>query len=59
VKTRVAVYAMLGGVPAYWEQFDPQRSVSENIRTELLNYSASMHDDLERMERFSLVGRAL
>lgn len=42
---RVAVYAMLGGVPAYWEQFDPQRSVSENIRAELLNYSASMHDE--------------
>jgi AAA+ ATPase superfamily predicted ATPase len=42
---RVAVYAMLGGVPAYWEQFDPQRSVSENIRSELLNYSASLHDE--------------
>ena len=36
---------MLGGVPAYWERFDPQRSVSENIRSELLNYSASMHDE--------------
>jgi AAA+ ATPase superfamily predicted ATPase len=35
----------LGGVPAYWEQFDPQKSVSENIRSELLNYSASMHDE--------------
>lgn len=42
---RVAVYAMLGGVPAYWERFDPQRSVTENIRGEFLNYSASMHDE--------------
>jgi len=42
---RVAVYAMLGGVPAYWEKFDPQKSVSENIRSELLSYSASMHDE--------------
>ncbi len=42
---RVAVYAMLGGVPAYWERFDPQRSVSENIRSEFLNYSASLHDE--------------
>ncbi len=42
---RVAVYAMLGGVPAYWERFDPQRSVTENIRAEFLNYSASLHDE--------------
>ena len=42
---RVAVYAMLGGVPAYWERFNPGRSVTENIRKEFLNYSASMHDE--------------
>jgi uncharacterized protein len=42
---RVAVYAMLGGVPAYWQRFDPSRSVSENIKQEILNYSSSMHDE--------------
>ncbi len=42
---RVAIYAMLGGVPAYWERFDPHRSISENIREELLNYTASLHDE--------------
>ena len=42
---RVAVYAMLGGVPAYWERFKPGRSVSENIRNELLDYSAALHDE--------------
>jgi AAA+ ATPase superfamily predicted ATPase len=42
---RVAIYAMLGGVPAYWERFAPHRSVSENIRAELLNYNASLHDE--------------
>lgn len=42
---RVAIYAMLGGVPAYWERFSPLRSVSENIRAELLDYSASFHDE--------------
>ncbi len=41
---RVAVYAMLGGVPAYWERFDPQKTISDNIRVELLRYSAAMHD---------------
>ncbi|MFM8321647.1 MAG: ATP-binding protein [Chloroflexota bacterium] len=42
---RVAVYAMLGGVPAYWQRFDPNKSVTENIRSEFLNYSASLHDE--------------
>jgi uncharacterized protein len=42
---RVAVYAMLGGVPAYWERFNPHKSVSENIKRELLNTNASLHDE--------------
>jgi AAA+ ATPase superfamily predicted ATPase len=42
---RVAVYAMLGGVPAYWERFSPQQTVSDNIRNEFLRYSAAMHDE--------------
>lgn len=33
---RVAVYAVLGGVPAYLERFDPQRSVAHNIKTQIL-----------------------
>jgi AAA+ ATPase superfamily predicted ATPase len=42
---RVAVYAMLGGVPAYWERFSPQQTISNNIRNEFLSYSAAMHDE--------------
>jgi AAA+ ATPase superfamily predicted ATPase len=42
---RVAVYAMLGGIPAYWERFAPERNLSQNIRSEFLNYSASLHDE--------------
>jgi AAA+ ATPase superfamily predicted ATPase len=42
---RVAVYAMLGGVPAYWERFSSKRSLTQNIRLEFLNYSASLHDE--------------
>ena len=42
---RVAIYAMLGGVPAYWERFTPQKTVSDNIRAELLNYNSSLHDE--------------
>lgn len=33
---RVAVYAMFGGIPAYWERLNPQVTISENIRRQLL-----------------------
>jgi uncharacterized protein len=33
---RVAIYAIFGGVPAYWERINPQASISDNIRTQLL-----------------------
>lgn len=33
---RVAIYAMFGGVPAYWERLDQSLSISENIRQQLL-----------------------
>lgn len=42
---RVALYAMLGGVPAYWQRFNPRRSISANIRSELLRFSSSLHDE--------------
>lgn len=33
---RVALYATLGGIPAYLERFDPRRSLSHNVRHHLL-----------------------
>lgn len=33
---RVAVYAMFGGIPAYWERLDQSRSVTYNIKNQLL-----------------------
>jgi AAA+ ATPase superfamily predicted ATPase len=33
---RIAIYAIFGGIPAYWRRIDPKRSISENIRHELL-----------------------
>ena len=33
---RIAIYAIFGGIPAYWRRIDPERSISENIRDELL-----------------------
>ena len=33
---RVALYAIFGGVPAYWERVDPAKSISQNIKLHLL-----------------------
>lgn len=33
---RVAIYAIWGGIPAYWERLQPSQSISDNIRRELL-----------------------
>jgi len=33
---RVAIYAIWGGIPAYWERLDPAATLSDNIRNELL-----------------------
>lgn len=34
-KDRVAIYAIWGGVPAYWERLDPALSVMENLQVQL------------------------
>jgi AAA+ ATPase superfamily predicted ATPase len=33
---RVAIYALFGGIPAYWELLDTELSISQNIRLQLL-----------------------
>ncbi len=33
---RVAIYAMFGGIPAYWERLEQNRSISYNIKNQLL-----------------------
>ena len=33
---RVGLYAMFGGIPAYWERVDARKSVSQNIKQQLL-----------------------
>ncbi len=42
---RVAVYAMLGGVPAYWERFTPAATLDENIHAQFLAFGSSLHDE--------------
>ena len=42
---RVVVYAMLGGVPAYWEQFNPSVSLDRNIKEKLLGGTNLVQDE--------------
>jgi AAA+ ATPase superfamily predicted ATPase len=42
---RVAVYAMLGGVPAYLERFSDQVSLAENVRRHLLRPTGMFRTD--------------
>lgn len=42
---RLQVYAMWGGVPAYWERLDPNRPVLENLRLNILPSHSWMVDE--------------
>lgn len=42
---RVALYAIFGGVPAYWEQFDPNVSLDKNIKEKLLGNANLVQDE--------------
>jgi AAA+ ATPase superfamily predicted ATPase len=42
---RVTVYAMAGGIPAYWELFDPDMSLNANIRQQFLTPNRLLHDE--------------
>lgn len=45
VEERVALYAIYGGVPAYWERIDPSLSVIENVQLQLRPSNAWMLDE--------------
>ncbi|MBN1666307.1 MAG: ATP-binding protein [Anaerolineales bacterium] len=42
---RVALYSFFGGVPAYWEQFNPGQSLDRNIKENLLSDANRMQDE--------------
>ncbi len=42
---RVALYAIFGGVPAYWERVNPSISVSQNIKSQLLTPNNMMQEE--------------
>ena len=44
---RVATYAVLGGVPAYLEQFDPEHNLNDNIRRHLFRRTGMFRSEPE------------
>jgi AAA+ ATPase superfamily predicted ATPase len=42
---RVAVYAIFGGIPAYWERIESHKSVSQNIKAQLLTTNNLMQSE--------------
>lgn len=42
---RVTLYGMLGGIPAYWERFDPALDLEENMRRQFLSTPHLLHDE--------------
>lgn len=42
---RVAIYAIFGGIPAYWERLNPKATLSENIRRQLLTTNNLMQEE--------------
>lgn len=64
---RVAAYAMFGGIPAYWERMDPGKSVSVNIKTQLLSPSnllqsepaLLLHDFVSDLHNYSAILTAI
>lgn len=45
IQSRATIYAMWGGVPAYWERLDMDKSVQENLRQNILPAHAWMVDE--------------
>lgn len=42
---RVALYAIFGGIPAYWERIELQKSMSQNIKDQLLTPNNLMQSE--------------
>lgn len=42
---RVAIYTMFGGIPAYWERIDPGKSITQNIKIQLLTPNNLMQSE--------------
>jgi AAA+ ATPase superfamily predicted ATPase len=54
LETQIQVYSVLGGVPAYLEQFDPERSLLENVERAVLSKGEFLYEEPEFLLRQEL-----
>jgi AAA+ ATPase superfamily predicted ATPase len=54
VETQIQLYSVLGGVPAYLEQFDPGLSLLENIEQSILSKGEFLYEEPEFLLRQEL-----
>lgn len=47
IEDLIRAYAILGGVPAYLEQFDPEISIAENIRDHVVSKGTFLYEEPE------------
>ncbi len=45
LRERVAIYAIFGGVPAYWERLDEKKSLMENVEAQLLTPNTLLQEE--------------
>jgi len=54
IQTQIQTYSVLGGVPAYLEQFDTDRGLFENIEQAILSKGAFLYEEPEFLLRQEL-----
>jgi AAA+ ATPase superfamily predicted ATPase len=54
IETQIETYSVLGGIPAYLEQFDPAKSLLENIETHILSKGEFLYEEPEFLLRQEL-----
>ncbi|MFC6614884.1 ATP-binding protein [Halopenitus salinus] len=54
LETQIQLYSVLGGVPAYLEQFDPDRRLLENVEQAILSKGAFLYEEPEFLLRQEL-----
>lgn len=51
---RLAHYAFLGGIPAYWKQFSPTKNIFTNIKDHILTKGEVLYEEVEFLLREEL-----
>ncbi|WP_050033759.1 ATP-binding protein [Halorubrum halophilum] len=54
IETQIQIYSVLGGIPAYLEQFDTEQSLFENIEQAILSKGAFLYEEPQFLLRQEL-----